>query len=135
MKRKYLKSSKKTLLVLCFSQKHLTYYADSASSSFWFSVFVCRRKFLNFKKCSWYNAPINVKPAGLGEGGRQGIGRGFDRSLWPGGRAFELSCCPGSRDIRIFVRAHDHKSFPGWGISVIFDLTFLTRGREFDSNF
>ena len=28
----------------------------------------------------------------------QGIGRGFDRSLWPRGRAFELSCCSGSRD-------------------------------------
>ena len=40
------------------------------------------------------NAPINVKPAG----GRRGIGRDFDRSFWPGVRAFELSCCPGSRD-------------------------------------
>ena len=79
-----------------------------------------------------YNAPINVKLAG---GGRRGIGRDFDRSLWPGGRAFELSCCPGGRDIWIFVRARDHKSFPGWGISVIFDPTFLLGGREFDSNF
>ena len=25
--------------------------------------------------------------------------------------------------------------FLGWGISVIFDLTFLPGGREFDSNF
>ena len=25
--------------------------------------------------------------------------------------------------------------FPGWGISVIFDLTFLPEGREFYSNF
>ena len=25
--------------------------------------------------------------------------------------------------------------FLGWGISVMFDLTFLPRGREFDSNF
>ena len=40
-------------------------------------------------------APINVKPAG----GRQSIGRDFDRSLWPGGRAFEFSCCPWGRDI------------------------------------
>ena len=31
--------------------------------------------------------------------GRRGIGRDFDRSLWPGGRAFEFSCCPGGRDI------------------------------------
>ena len=28
-------------------------------------------------------------------GRRQGIGQDFDRSLWPGARAFELSCCPG----------------------------------------
>ena len=41
----------------------------------------------------------------------QAIGWGFDRSLWLGGRAFELSCSPGSRDIWIFVRARDHKSF------------------------
>ena len=26
-------------------------------------------------------------------------------------------------------------NFPGWGITVIFDLTFLPGGREFDSNF
>ena len=36
---------------------------------------------------------------GVGGGGRWGIGREFDRSLWPWGRAFELSCCPGGRDI------------------------------------
>ena len=46
-----------------------------------------------------YNAPINVKPAGGGEGGRRGIGRDFDRLLSPGDRAFELSCCPGGKDI------------------------------------
>ena len=70
-------------------------------------------------------------------GGVGGIGRDFDRSLWPGDRTFELSCCPGGKDIWIFVRARDHKSFPGLRISVtgIFDLTFLPRGREFDSNF
>ena len=68
-------------------------------------------------------------------GGRRGIGRNFDRSLWPGGRAFELSCCPGGKDIWIFVRARDHKSFPGQRISVIFDLTFLSGGWKFDSNF
>ena len=34
--------------------------------------------------------------AGWGGGGeRQDIGQGFDRSIWPGGRAFELCCCPG----------------------------------------
>ena len=57
------------------------------------------------------NAPINVKPTG----GRRGIRRDFDRSLWAGGRASELYCCPGGRDIWIFVRASDHKSFPGLG--------------------
>ena len=34
----------------------------------------------------------------------------------------------------LFVPVHDHKSFPRRGISVIFDLTFLPGGREFDSN-
>ena len=62
------------------------------------------------------------------------LGRDFDRSLWPGGRAFEFSCCPGGRDIWIFVRARDHKSFLGVGNLVIFHLTFLPWGREFDSN-
>ena len=39
-----------------------------------------------FRSCFFtYCAPINVKPAG---GKRQGIGQGFGRSLWPGGRAF-----------------------------------------------
>ena len=56
--------------------------------------------------------------------GKRGIGRDFDWSLWPGGGAFELSCCPGGRDIWIFVRARDHKSFPlmgscpGWEIQL-----------------
>ena len=47
-----------------------------------------------------YYAAINVKPAeGGGGGGRRGIGQGFDRSLWPGGRAFELSCSPRGKGI------------------------------------
>ena len=50
-------------------------------------------------------------------GRRQGIGQGFDRSLWPGGGAFEFHlACPGDRDIlKILVSASDHKSFPGVG--------------------
>lgn len=36
---------------------------------------------------------------GEGERDRWGIGQGFDRFLCPGGRAFELSCCLGGRDI------------------------------------
>ena len=40
------------------------------------------------------------QPGGGGKGGEgRGIGRGFDRPHWPGCRAFELSCCPGGRDI------------------------------------
>ena len=38
---------------------------------------------------------MSSRRGGGGEGGR----RGFTRSLWPEGRAFELSCCPGGRDI------------------------------------
>ena len=53
------------------------------------------------------NAPSNVKSAGEGWGGgrereRRGIGRGFDQSLWPGDRAFELSCCPGVGIFKFF---------------------------------
>ena len=37
---------------------------------------------------------------GEGVGGvRRGLGRDFDRLLWLGVRAFELSCCPWGRDI------------------------------------
>ena len=36
-------------------------------------------------------APINVKPAGGEAEHRAGF--------WPGGRAFEFSCCHGGRDI------------------------------------
>ena len=85
-----------------------------------------------FKRESKTNARINVEPAvGGGGGGKRGIGRDFDRSHWPGGRAFGLSCCPGGEDILIFVRARDDKSFLGWGISVLFYLTILPGGREF----
>ena len=73
---------------------------------------------------------MNVKPAGGG-----GIGRGFDRSLWPWDRAFELPCCPGSRDIWFLFVPGTTNHFLGWGISVIFDLTFLPGSKEFDSYF
>ena len=36
-------------------------------------------------KIPFFNAPINVKPAG----GRQGMGWGFDCLCWPWGRAFD----------------------------------------------
>ena len=69
------------------------------------------------------------------ERGKRGIRRDFDWSLWPGGGAFELSCCPGGRDFWIFVCARDHKSFPGVRNFSYFDLTFLSGGREFYSHF
>ena len=65
-------------------------------------------------------------------GGGGGIGRDFDRSLWPGGRVFELSCCPG---VGIFEFLFVHKSFSGVGNFSYFDLTFLPGSREFFSNF
>ena len=68
-------------------------------------------------------APINVKPGG-GGGGRRGIGRDFDRSLWPGVGIFEF--------LLVSVTTNH---FPGWRISDTFDLTFLPTGREFDSKF
>ena len=69
--------------------------------------------------CKDHYAPINVnvKPA---EGwGRWGIGWDFDRLLWPGGRGFELSCCPGGRDIFEFLLVPvTTNHFPGWGIQL-----------------
>ena len=60
-----------------------------------------------FRSCFFtYCAPINVKPAG-GVGERQGSGQGFGRSLWPGGRAFELSCYLGVV-IFDFLQTFDH---------------------------
>ena len=51
------------------------------------------------------------------------------------GRAFELSCCPGVRDIWIFFVPVTANHFPGWGISVIFDLTFLPGVGNFTAGF
>ena len=68
-------------------------------------------------------------------GGKRGIGRGFDLSLWPGGRAFELSCCPVVGIFELLFLPVTTNHFLGWGISVIFDLTFLPGDREFHSNF
>ena len=67
-----------------------------------------------------------------GRGGRRGIGQGFDRSLWPGGRAFELSSGEGiSNSCKHLTSNH----FLGWRISVTFDLTFFPRDRESYSTF
>ena len=55
---------------------------------------------------------------------RRGIGRDFDRSLWPG---------VGILEFQIVSVTTNH--FRVWGISDTFDLTFLPAGREFDSNF
>ena len=55
-----------------------------------------RLRRLRFKDLNY--APINVKPAGLGGGGgggRLGIGQGFDRSPWPGGRHLNYLAVPG----------------------------------------
>ena len=85
-------------------------------------------------RCLYVRTIMHLSMSSRQGGDRRGIGRDFDRSLWPRGRAFEFSCCPGGRDIWIFVRARDHKSLLGVGNLVTFDLTFLPVGREFDSN-
>ena len=73
--------------------------------------------------------------AGRGGGGRQGIGQGFDWSLWPGVEHLNYLAVSGGRDIWIFVRACDHKSFPGLGnFSYIWPHIFA-QGREFYCNF
>ena len=65
---------------------------------------VCRKLYTYLVSFSLFRsyAPINVKPVGVG-GGRRGIGRGFDRSLLPVGRTFELSCCPGGGIFEYFA--------------------------------
>ena len=59
-----------------------------------------------------------------GEGGGEG-GILIDR-FGPGVGHLNYLAVPGGRDINYFL---------GWGISVIFELTYLSRGREFYSNF
>ena len=59
--------------------------------------------------------------AGGGEGWRQGIGRGFDRSLWPEVGHLNYLAVPGVGIFEFLTTNH----FLGWGISVIFDLAFL----------
>ena len=71
----------------------------------------------------------------MGGGGRRGIGEDFDGYLWPKGRAFGLSCCPGVGKFEFLFVPVTTNHFTGWGISVIFDVTFLLRGGEFYSNF
>ena len=69
------------------------------------------------------NAPI---PGEVG-GRRRGIGQGFDQLLQPGGRAFELF------EFLFVPMSTNH--FPGWGISVIFELTFFPEVENFTAIF
>ena len=52
------------------------------------------------------------------------------RSLWPGVGYLNYLAVPGDRDIRLFFMPVTTNHFPGWGISVIFDLTFFAQGKE-----
>ena len=73
-------------------------------------------------------APINVKPAGGG-----GIRLGFDliNRFGPGVGHLNYLAVLVVGIFEFLTTNH----FLGWGISVIFDLTYLPGGREFDSNF
>ena len=66
---------------------------------------------------------------------RRGIGRDFDRSLWPGVGHLNYLAVPGVGIFEFLFVPMTTNHFPGRGISVIFDLTFFPGGREFDSNF
>ena len=78
-------------------------------------------------------APINAKLAGWGReaGHTAGI---WSIALAPGVGHLSYLAVPG---VEIFelLQTFDHKSFPGWEISVIFDFTFLPRSKEFYCNF
>ena len=67
--------------------------------------------------------------------GRRGIGKGFDQSFGPGVGHLDYLAVPGVGIFEFLFMPLTTNHFPGWGISVIFDLTFLRGGREFDSNF
>ena len=53
---------------------------------------------VDHKTCS-VRMNFNLKFMHLSMPSWRGIGQDFDRSLWLGGRAFELCCSPGGRDI------------------------------------
>ena len=72
-----------------------------------------------------------------GRRGRRGIGQGFDRSLWlgPGVGHLNYLAVPGVGIFELMFVPMTTNHFPGWGISVIFDLKFLPGDRDFGSNF
>ena len=88
-------------------------YHDSLITSLFLSVYtfnvyaakndkptdVQRRPGKHVNCVSTLNAPLHLPMSSRRGWGRRSIGQGFDRSLWPRDRAFELSCCPGGRDI------------------------------------
>ena len=66
---------------------------------------------------------------------RRCLGQGFGRSLWPRLGHLNYLALLGVGIFEFLFVPVTKNHFPGWGISVIFDLTFLPWGREFDSNF
>ena len=65
----------------------------------------------------------------------QAGGGGAKGRIWPGGSAFELSCCPGVGIFEFLFLPVTTNHFLGWGISVIFDLTFLPGVGNFTAIF
>ena len=63
------------------------------------------------------------------------MGWDFDRSLWPGVGHVNYLAVPGGGIFEFLFVLMTTNHFLAWEISVIFDLTFLPGGREFDSNF
>ena len=79
---------------------------------------------------------LNVKPAREGRGGGgKGIWQGFDPLLWPGVGHLNYLADPGLGIFEVLFVPMTTNHFPGWGISVIFDLKFLPGDRDFGSNF
>ena len=60
----------------------------------------CNSEFESIKCCSSLSTSVIMHLSMLSRrGGRQGIGRGFDRHSWPVGRAFDRFSCPRGRII------------------------------------
>ena len=82
------------------------------------------------RACRRGYALISVKPVG-----DLGAGQGFGRSLWRGGRAFELSCCPGGRIFEPLFMPMTTNHFLGWEFQLSLTSHFCLLVGNFTASF
>ena len=94
----------------------------------------CKSNIIHLGKVGNFDKQLCTYQCQAGGGwGSRGIGRDFDESLWPGLGCLNYLAVPGIGIFQFLFVPVTTNHFPGWGISVIFDLTFLPWGREFDN--